>query len=93
MAGSRKSRKTYDAVDRENKVLPSAIKVFDCASGKCLARFEGHLEEIHCLKLVRHLLLHMSCLSYSFVSDNVLYLGPISRENVSSHGLRRWIFN
>ncbi|KAL6073692.1 SH3 and multiple ankyrin repeat domains protein 1 isoform X1, variant 2 [Balamuthia mandrillaris] len=51
-AGKLKHRNRWSEEDDDNEVAPGPIKLFDVVSGKVIAKFENHTEEILCLKMV-----------------------------------------
>ncbi|KAI8805036.1 WD40-repeat-containing domain protein [Cladochytrium replicatum] len=53
IGGKLKNRKRWSKKDDDNEIMPCPLKVFDLTTGKVVARFEGHSEEILCVKHVK----------------------------------------
>ncbi|RKP39842.1 WD40-repeat-containing domain protein, partial [Dimargaris cristalligena] len=54
VGGKLKDRLRWSEADEDNHILPCPLKVFDVLTGQVVARFEGHMEEILCIKLVQY---------------------------------------
>lgn len=52
IGGKLKDRKRWSEMDEDNHILACPIKVFDTLTGKVVTKWEGHEEEILCLKQV-----------------------------------------
>ncbi|KAJ1928018.1 hypothetical protein IWQ60_002433 [Tieghemiomyces parasiticus] len=54
VGGKLKDRQRWSEVDDDNHILPCPLKVFNVLSGEVVARHEGHMEEILCIKLAKY---------------------------------------
>ncbi|CAO3692756.1 unnamed protein product [Rhizopus stolonifer] len=50
VGGKLKDRQRWSAEDDDNHILPCPIKIFNIAESKVVAKLEGHMEEILCIK-------------------------------------------
>ncbi|KAG1442240.1 hypothetical protein G6F56_011151 [Rhizopus delemar] len=50
VGGKLKDRQRWSAEDDDNHILPCPIKIFSIAESKVVAKLEGHMEEILCIK-------------------------------------------
>jgi WD40 repeat protein len=52
VGGKLKDRLRWSEQDDDNHILPCPLKVFDLMTGRVVAKFHGHEEEILCIKSV-----------------------------------------
>ncbi|CAG8547573.1 1755_t:CDS:10 [Paraglomus brasilianum] len=52
VAGKLKDRTRWSYEDDDNHILPCPLKIFDCISGRVIAKLEGHAEEVLFIKSV-----------------------------------------
>ncbi|KAI9202680.1 WD40-repeat-containing domain protein [Polychytrium aggregatum] len=55
VGGRLKDRKRWSALDDDNHILPCPLKVFDVLTGKVIAKYEGHEEEILSVKYLEYM--------------------------------------